>query len=126
MQRSIPLMALTAVALLLSACSGLPAEGGDSAALADADVVIAAEDVAYADVPESVPAGEVTLGLNNRGFAPHDLTIEGLGTVVAADGRDQAIADVRLEPGTYTVWCSVPGHREAGMEFTLEVLSEAP
>ena len=118
---SIPAMALVALALLLGACTSAPASGGDAAALDDADVVVVAEDVAYADAPESVPAGELMLGLDNRGHAPHDLTIDGHGTVVSAGGRDQAVAKVELEPGTYTVWCDVPGHREAGMEFTLEV-----
>ena len=41
-------------------------------------------------------------------------------TELVANGK--AVATIGdLKPGTYTFYCTVPGHREAGMEGTLTV-----
>ena len=55
---------------------------------------------------------------------PHDVAIEGdgvdaTGEVVQPGGVSEVSAD--LKPGTYTFYCSVGQHRQAGMEGTLTV-----
>lgn len=60
-----------------------------------------------------------------HGENPHALSIEGPGVsettpeVPGGDGTEELT--VTLEPGTYELWCPVPGHREDGMEATIEV-----
>lgn len=52
----------------------------------------------------------------------HDFTIDELDAHVAADGGETETGGLRAEePGRYTFYCTVPGHREAGMEGTLIV-----
>ena len=52
----------------------------------------------------------------------HDFTIDELDAHVAADRGETATGGFSTdEPGTYTYYCSVPGHRDAGMEGTLTV-----
>jgi plastocyanin len=68
--------------------------------------------------------GAVRLTLNNTGSAPHNVALEGDGVaeegeVVQGGGASEVEAE--LQPGEYTFYCSVPGHREAGMEGTLTV-----
>jgi manganese oxidase len=70
-----------------------------------------------------VPAGPVVLEVVNDGSATHDLQVEELGVatpMLNAGERDTLDLGV-LEPGTYTLFCSVAGHRPAGMEATLTV-----
>jgi len=69
-------------------------------------------------------AGEVTINFDNPAALEHDVTIEQDGEEIAksdlvSEGTTEVSAD--LEPGEYTFYCSVPGHREGGMEGTLTV-----
>jgi plastocyanin len=72
----------------------------------------------------SAPAGEDTIVFDNVQEVGHDVAIakgeQVLGkTPLAVKGTAQA--SVKLEPGDYVFYCTVPGHREAGMEGKLTV-----
>ena len=55
----------------------------------------------------------------------HDFTIDELDAHVAADADETNEGGLRAEePGRYTFYCTVAGHRDAGMEGTL--IAEAP
>jgi uncharacterized cupredoxin-like copper-binding protein len=72
----------------------------------------------------SANAGKVTIVMKNPSQLQHDVAIEGNGVnaqgkVVGHGGTSTASAS--LKAGTYTFFCSVDGHRQAGMEGTLTV-----
>ena len=82
-----------------------------------------AVDIDFASAPETLPAGGTTITLENQGVAVHNVTIEGYNgdePVVVAAGGETAEGELDLEAGTYTYYCSVPGHRP-GMEGELTV-----
>jgi plastocyanin len=68
-------------------------------------------------------AGEVTIELTNEPGIPHNVGIEGNGVNEVSDTITEGSTSltVTLEPGEYTFYCAVPGHREGGMEGTLTV-----
>lgn len=70
-------------------------------------------------------AGEVSIDYTNPSEVPHNVAIEDGDEVVAqgetVTGGDNAAATAELEPGEYVYFCSIPGHREAGMLGTLTV-----
>jgi plastocyanin len=82
-------------------------------------------ELAYTTTTASAKAGEVTVEFNNPQSLTHDVAIEGPSgeevgkTELIAKGSDSTT--VNLKPGTYHFYCTVPGHREAGMEGTLTV-----
>jgi plastocyanin len=70
-------------------------------------------------------AGSVTIELDNPAAVSHDVAIEDSGgselavSDLVAEGTTTVTAD--LKPGEFTYFCTVPGHREGGMEGTLTV-----
>ncbi len=67
--------------------------------------------------------GDVTLSVTNAGTQQHNLVVEELAVETpmlnAGDAAELALGT--LDTGNYTVFCSVPGHRDSGMESTLVV-----
>jgi plastocyanin len=97
-----------------------PVQGGTLAVTSpDAGDLLFEPDVLDAE------AGEVVLEYTNPSEVPHNVAIEdGSETVAQSEtvtGGDSADATVELEPGEYVFFCSIPGHRESGMEGTLTV-----
>jgi len=69
-------------------------------------------------------AGTVAIAMTNASRVPHDVSIEGAGVdekgkIVKGGGTSTVTA--KLKPGSYTFYCSVDGHRQAGMKGTLTV-----
>ena len=72
----------------------------------------------------SAKAGTVTITMSNMSPLEHNVTVAQGSTVLGATptfiGGSKTLT-LSLKPGTYTFYCSVPGHRQAGMEGTLTV-----
>jgi plastocyanin len=80
--------------------------------------------LAYQFSGAKAKAGSLDITSANDGTAPHNIAVEGngvkeLGEVVDPGGTSKVTFDAK--PGTYTFYCSVPGHREGGMEGELTV-----
>ncbi len=91
-----------------------------------ATILIKLKDFSFDPNKITVPAGKVTLKLQNYGRYTHDLRIHTLsGGVLAESGRVGAGFEhdmtVTLTPGTYQFDCSVSNHAKRGMTGTLTV-----
>ena len=69
------------------------------------------------------PAGTITIHLTNDASIPHDIGVKDNGVDEVSDTVTEGDVSltVELEPGTYTFYCSVPGHEAGGMKGTLTV-----
>jgi plastocyanin len=93
--------------------------GGDAGA---SEPLFVAVDIEYEQAPETLPPGDIDVVLENRGSIEHNVVVEELGDekILEAAGGQSDEGTVTLEPGEYTYYCDVPGHR-ATMEGTLTV-----
>lgn len=100
------------------------AKGGGAAAETTLKLSADPAALAYDKTELSAKPGKVTIDFDNPAPLEHNVVIEQDGKELAGfepivEGEEELTAE--LEAGTYTFFCSVPGHREAGMEGTLTV-----
>lgn len=116
-------LAMTA-ALLLPACGDSSgSSSGTTAAGPAADVTVEAHDLSFNAKTFTAKSGSVTIAYQEKGQVQHTLLIDGVnGFKLEVDpSKKSAQGAVTLQPGTYTLYCDVPGHRAAGMQATLTV-----
>jgi plastocyanin len=119
-------------AVTLGACGG---GGGEKKAAGTTETSVAptggaattlaleAHDISLSPTELQSAPGVVAVRYTNEGAIEHTLLIDGISGFkldVASNG-DVDTATVKLEPGTYTLYCDVPGHRAAGMQAQLTV-----
>lgn len=131
------------LSLLLAACGGgeaKPAAGGASGgAAAGGTQALKMEDIKFDKTALSGAKGEkLTVNLTNAGALEHDFTIDKIAGTAQFDGKDaktdkyavhavvkaKGSGKVELTPtdaGSYEFYCTVAGHKEAGMKGTLTV-----
>jgi plastocyanin len=123
---------LLAGSLLLAACGGGGDDGGEETGGAPTgstetgedggatSFTINAKEFVFEPSTLAVPADEeVTVEVVNVGAVEHDFTLDEAGVKIATPATETASGTFTLAAGTYTFYCSVPGHREAGMEGTI-------
>lgn len=113
---------IVGVALAAFALVGCGSE--DEAVEPSNDLAIEAGDLYYEPTNLAASPGDVTFTMRNVGAIEHDLVIEELGdqVIIGLIGAGETeTSTIALEAGSYTLYCTVPGHRQAGMEATLSV-----
>lgn len=145
--RHVPTVVLATLALLVAGCGGgeessplpttrLEIEATDSLRFApdsftipagvDVSVVLRAGPAVEHDFVVADAAGRGDVGVVGHGphAGDHHMMDTGSLHVAHADAGMMVTVTMRIdEPGTYEVYCSVPGHRQAGMTGTLEVVA---
>ncbi len=80
-------------------------------------------DIAFEPKELTIPANtDVVVTIVNQGALQHDFAIDDLDIVsdLLNNGQETTVT-INAAPGTYEYYCTVTGHREAGMVGTLTV-----
>jgi plastocyanin len=100
------------------------AGGGPTAKAQNGTVSIPADpngQLAFQTKQATSPPGKLTVQMPNKSGTPHDIVIDGKGKGQVVDNGGTSKFTASFDAGKYTYYCSVPGHRQAGMQGTLTV-----
>ena len=76
-------------------------------------------------LPETtLKAGKYNFEVQNQGKVPHNLVVKGAGVDEATSDLAPGVSEsltVELKPGSYEFYCSIPGHKQLGMDQKVTV-----
>ena len=111
----------------LAACSASASSDTPTASGAPSETLnITLADFMIQPTDVEIAGPTVTIAVTNDGPTPHNLTVRNeagdvlMGTDDLSAGDSDTISG-QLEPGTYTIFCALPGHESLGMSATLTV-----
>ncbi len=131
--RCLPALLLVLVlGLLLAGCGQVAGARGHDGGFSDKPAAQTVEvrvdpsgRLAWEKAEYTASAGDVTFVVSSPAGLVHNFGVEGPGVSAHsqpfAGGTTQRFTLTGLQPGTYHIVCTVPGHREGGMVATLLV-----
>ncbi len=124
--RSLPVFLAVSVALFVGMLSAVVFFGKESKGEAATKQRVAVREVEFKiELPKkSFAPGTYTFAVSNDGKIPHNLTITGPGGKKATSSiapGSSATLTAELKSGSYDFYCSVPGHKESGMDQKVTV-----
>ena len=106
--------------------TAVPSTSASATAAAPGTAMAVAESEFTITLPsKTLTAGTYTFNVTNKGKFAHNLTVDGAGvqdkaTPTLAPGSTGDLT-VSLQKGSYEFYCSVDGHKEMGMDVTVQV-----
>jgi plastocyanin len=98
---------------------------------APARLLVSADELSLMLSRQTIKSGAAVIQFHNRGEDPHDLRMRRLPRRGVSARRTFAVRETpsgdleelewRLPSGRYRLWCSLPGHEQAGMRAKLRV-----
>ena len=137
---SVALMSLAGVMVLIAGFFGAEfiheneeeerAHARELAEQSKPDLIVHAFDIGFREKELKIGPGNIRIEMVNDGAIAHTFVLEGVTSgkklsTPATGNKDSAAFEI-AQPGTYTYFCDIAGHRQGGMEGTLIVDPSAP
>ncbi|MSO95355.1 MAG: glucose dehydrogenase [Thermoleophilia bacterium] len=84
-------------------------------------LTVKASEFRFAVSKSRVAVGSTVFAVRNGDSVVHDFVVAGRRTRILQPGEQQSLKVIFKKPGRYVYFCSVPGHRNAGMKGLLTV-----
>ncbi len=127
MDQSTPTQAPVGASDQVTPTQAMTGQGGTSGSATGTQIKATLKEWAIDLSQKEVSAGKITFSVTNEGVMRHNLTVMdsnggkiGQTSTFASSEGAQTLA-VDLQPGTYNIICSLPGHAQRGQQTTLVV-----